>query len=235
MVIDGFTLFGSWPGLPYDHSVETLVRGLERYKVGKACALSSKGIFFDAAAGNETTWSACQEDPRLVPIGVTDPRCNGEEQVDYCQRTGFKLMAMFPDSQGWTLQSLSVNRVLRKIDDAKLPLMIEAGRDGDATAVLKAVEGLSMPVILLDVSLHTLTEALDVLRARPQTFLSTRLLCGGDTIELLVQTLGADRLIFTSRFPISCFSSSFLVAKFAGIGDADRSKIMGDTMETLLT
>ena len=67
MLIDGFTLFGSWPGLPYDHPVEELVAGLGRFKLDRACTLSSQGIFFDAAAGNEDDGAGvqakCQPDP----------------------------------------------------------------------------------------------------------------------------------------------------------------------------
>lgn len=234
MVIDGFTLFGSWPGLPYDHQVEELVAGLAKFKLDRACTLSSKGIFFDAAAGNETTCAICQEHTNLSPIGVADPRIDGVKQVDFCQERNFPVMAMFPVAQGWSVQSIAAKAVIRRIAEANLPLLIEARREGDATQILEATAGYTMPVVLLDVSLPILTEAMAVLRERPQTYLSTRLLCGGDTIELLAQEIGADRLIFTSRYPINCFSSAFLTAKFASISDQDRRAIMGDNMARLL-
>lgn len=234
MFIDGFTLFGSWPGLPYDHQVEELISGLERFKIERACTLSSKGIFFDAAEGNVSTWETCKQFANLVPIGVADPRINGEAQVDYCQETGFPLISLYPASQGWALSSLVARATLKKIDAAQMPLIIEAGCDGDPTAVLQALEGLTMPVILLDVSLLNVSEAMAVLRARPQTYLATRLLCGGDTIELLSQEVGADRLVFTSRFPFSCFSSAYLTAKFATISETDQRLMMGENMARLL-
>ena len=234
MFIDGFTLFGSWPGMPYDHQVEELVSGLERFKIERACMLSSKGIFFDAAAGNVTTWEVSQQNSRLIPIGVVDPRIDGQGQVEYCKTKGFRLLSLYPVSQEWSMSGASARNVLQRIDAAKMPVLIEAGRDGDPSLVLEATRDLTMPVILLDVSLRTVSEALAVLRARPQTYLATRLLCGGDTIEYLAQEIGADRLIFTSRFPISCFSSAFLTAKFAAISEADQRAIMGDNMARLL-
>lgn len=234
MFIDGFTLFGSWPGMPYDHQVEELVSGLERFKLERACTLSSKGIFFDAAAGNATTWEVCQQNPRLVPIGVVDPRIDGLAQVDFCKETGFRILSLYPVSQEWALSGASARNVLKRIDEARMPVLIEAGRDGDPSLVLEATRDLTMPIILLDVSLRTVSEAMAVLRARPQTYLATRLLCGGDTIEYLSQEIGADRLIFTSRFPISCFSSAFLTAKFANINEVDQRAIMGDNMARLL-
>lgn len=234
MLIDGFTLFGSWPGLPYDHQVEELVSGLERHRIDRACALSSKGIFFDAAAGNASTWMTCQEFPSLIPIGVADPRIDGQAQVDFCKETGFRLISLFPAGQNWSLASIAARAVLKQIDDVQLPVLIEAGEDGAASGILAATGDLTMPLLLLDVSLRTITEALAVLRARPQTFLATRLLCGGDTIEYLVDEVGAQSLVFTSRFPISCFSSAFLTAKFANISEADQQAIMGGNMARLV-
>ena len=234
MIIDGFTLFGSWPGLPYEHTVDELISGLERFKVDRACTLSSQGIFFDAAAGNHTTAAICRQNAHLLPIGVADPRMDGVEAVDFCKAQGFRLMALFPASQGWSLRSLTAGAVLRRMAEAGMTLLIEAGGDGDASQVLEATCQLTMPVMLLDVSLRTLTEAMSVLRIRPFTYLSTRLLCGGDTIEFLARELGADRLIFSSRFPISCFSSAFLTATYSSISDADRQAVMGGNMAKLL-
>ena len=234
MVIDGFTLFGSWPGLPYDHQVDELVNGLDRFKLDRACALSTQGIFFDAMVGNQTTWEICQQNPRLIPIGVADPRLGGEQQVEYCVGKGFKLMAVFPRAQGWPLSSLAAQTVLRRIADANLPLLVDAEHNGDPTAVYEATRDLNMPLILLDVSLSNITEAIAVLRARPNTYLATRLLCGGDTIEYLVGEVGAERLIFASRFPISCFSSAYLTARFASIDDASQRALMGDNIAHLI-
>lgn len=259
MLIDGFTVFGSWPGLPYDHPVEDLISGLERFKVQRACTLSSKGIYLDANTGNETTLEACKLDARLIPIGVADPRVGGIEQVDYCKQHEFRAMALFPATQGWSLSSVGARLLMRRIAEAELPVYVEAGREGDVTAVLEATQGLPIRVILLDVSLPTLAEAISVLRLRsdarnpyiealrapisealsmlrggPDMFITTRLLCGGDTIEYVAQTIGAERLIFASRFPINCFSSAFLTAQFSSLSDADRAAIMGDNLQRLM-
>ena len=234
MVIDGFTIFGSWPGQPEDHPVEQLIEGLERYKLQYACSLCADSIYLDADAGNDATCAACERDKRLIPIGTADPRVGSFNQVCACADRCFKLMALFPLSQGWSLESITAKTLLKEIDAAKLSLIVEAGKSGCPSQVLQAVGDLPMPVILLDVSLPVLAEAMAVLKARPNTYLTTRLLSGGDTIEYLCEEVGADRLIYASRYPVSCFSSAFLTAKFATISDADRNAIMGDTMAKLI-
>ena len=115
MLVDGFTVFGGWPGLPSDYPVDYLIAGLERYKVTHACTLSSKGIFLDASAGNQETWAACQQDKRLIPIGVADPRLDGVEQVEACHQQGFKLMALFPTAQDWSFSNLTVRAMLEQL------------------------------------------------------------------------------------------------------------------------
>jgi uncharacterized protein len=234
MVIDGFTVFGSWPGLSHDYSVAEVIDGLTRHKVDRACTLSSRGIFFDATEGNRSTLEACKQDARLIPIGVADPRAQGEQQVVACAEAGIRMMAMFPASQGWALESLSTLRVLEHLAAVRLPVMIEAGHRGNATAIMQVTEGLDLPVILLAAEPTTLAETIAVLQARANTYVSTRLLCGGDTIQYLAQAVGVDRLIFSSRFPVSCFSSAFLTAKFADITDADRTAILGGNLQRLL-
>ena len=234
MVIDGFTIFGSWPGQPADHPIQELVEGLERYKLDRACTLSANSIYLDAGLGNDATWEACQADQRLVPIGTADPRIGGVEQVAMCRERGVKLLALFPDSQGWSLESITAKAVLAAAVEAQMVVGIEAGRSGDPSRILAGMDNNGNPVVLLDVSLPVLSEAIAVLNARPNTYLTTRLLTGGDTIEYLCQTVGADSLLFASRYPVSCFSSAFLTAKFATINDADRNAIMGGNMARLL-
>lgn len=234
MLIDAFTLFGSWPGLPYDHPVEHLLAGMKQHSVDRACTLSSQGVFFDAAVGNATTIEACRTDPRLIPIGVADPRYQGQQQVEFCQQNKFRLLALFPCAQCWSMNSISARQLLKTIAETKIPVMVEAHYDGDASRIWEAIGDQDIPVILLDVNPNTLTETIALIEARPNTYLATRLLCGGDTIELLVDQLGADKLIFTSRFPISCFSAAFLTAKFAAISDKDRASILGGNIARLL-
>jgi predicted TIM-barrel fold metal-dependent hydrolase len=234
MVIDGFTVFGSWPGQPEDHPADELVEGLERYKLDRACTLSADSIFLDARMGNDATWEACQRDNRLVPIGAADPRIGGVEQVLECRERGIRLLALFPNSQGWTFDSVTAKAVLTQAIKAEMAVVIEAGRGGDPSRILTCVADSALPVILLDVSLPVLSEAMAVLNARQNTYLTTRLLTGGDTIEYLCQTVGAGSLLFTSRYPVSCFSSAFLTAKFATINDDDRNAIMGGNMARLL-
>jgi len=234
MVIDGFTIFGSWPGQPADHPVQELIEGLERYKLDRACTLSANSIYLDAQSGNDATWEACQADKRLVPIGTADPRIDGEKQVELCRERGIKLLALFPNSQGWPLGSITAKLMLARAVEAGMVVAIESARSGDPTRILASMEHNATPVVLLDVSLPVLSEAIAVINARANTYLTTRLLTGGDTIEYLCQTVGADSLLFASRYPVSCFSSAFLTAKFATINDADRNAIMGGNMARLL-
>jgi predicted TIM-barrel fold metal-dependent hydrolase len=234
MIIDGFTLYGSWPGYNEYHPISKIIEAVEKFKLDYACALSSQGIFVDALTGNTNTINDCKTDPRLIPIGTADPRNNGIENIEFCQQNKIRLMALFPNTQGWQPTTLSARSLIEKISSAGMTLMIESSMEGNASAIYTSLIGLDIPVILLDVSLRNLKEAVAVIERRPNTYLASRLLAGGDTIEMLSKTIGSDKVIYNSRFPLSCFSSSFLTAKYATISESDRNLIMGTNMANFL-
>jgi predicted TIM-barrel fold metal-dependent hydrolase len=234
MIIDGFTLYGSWPGYNEYHPITKIIEAVDKFKIDYACAISSQGIFVDALTGNTNTINDCATDSRLIPIGTADPRCNGLENVDFCIQNKMKLMALFPNTQGWIPTTLSARNLIEKISNAGLTMIIESPAEGNPTAIYTSLIGLDFPVILLDVSLRNLTEAISVIERRPNTYLASRLLAGGDTIEMLSSRIGSDKILYNSRFPLSCFSSSFLTAKYATITETDRNLIMGANMAKFL-
>ncbi len=234
MIIDSFTLYGSWPGYNEYHPISKIIEAVDKFKIDYACAISSQGIFVDAMTGNANTINDCMSDSRLIPIGTADPRYSGLENVDFCQKNNVKLMALFPYTQKWLPTTLSARNLLEKISSAGMTLIIESPADGNATSIYTSLIGFDLPVILLDVSLLNLTEAISVIERRPNTYIASRMLAGGDTIEMLTKNLGSDKIIFNSRFPLSCFSSSFLTAKYATITESDRNAIMGGNMANFL-
>ncbi len=234
MIIDGFTLYGSWPGYNEYHPISKIIEAVDKFKIDFACAISSQGIFVDALTGNKNTLNDCSTDKRLIPIGTADPRYSGIENVDFCQQYNIKLMALFPNTQSWLPTTLSARNLIEKISSSGMTMIIESKEEGNASSIYTSLIGLDMPVILLDVNLRNLTEAISVIERRPNTYLASRLLAGGDTIEMLSKTIGSDKLIYNSRFPLSCFSSSFLTAKYAIISESDRNAVMGENMSKFI-
>lgn len=209
---------------------------MDKHRMARVATLSTVAIFVDSRRGNDLTWQAAGDDPRLLPVATADPRggprCAGEiaERLEQ----GGKLAALFPEVQGWPLEHGGCAEVLRVAGQAGAPVLIEAGRPGAPTQIARLAEACSARVILSGVGYRTLGEALMVMKAHPHVYLETHLLTSADGIERVVDEIGSDRLLFGSRAPLLYFSSAYLRLRFADIGVADRDAVLAGNFSRLL-
>ena len=235
MLIDALTIMNGWPMLLSELNEKDIVESMAKFKVDKACLLSSKSIFFDAHSGNETVVEACKKySDKLLPIGFIDPRVSITEEIDYCVNNSMKIFMIYPETQNWRIDSLLGKELFSKLKDMSFPLMIEASKNENIKELTEVAGDFSSPVILVDVSLKNLSEVLELAKTNSNIYLTTRTLCGADTIEMLCKQLGADRLIFSSSFPVSSFSASFLATRYAKINQNDLNAILGDNIANIL-
>ncbi len=230
------TLFGFWASRPVDLSLEALCEILHKHRVTRAATLSTVAIFVDCRRGNDLTWEAAQNDPRLLPVATIDPRGGigcAEELAERAEQ-GFPLIALFPETQGWPPDHVCCAEAVRFCGQAGIPVMIEAPRQGAPTTVARLAEQWGARVILSHVSYRNLGEALMVARGNPNLFLETHLLTSADGIELAADEIGADRLLFGSGAPLTYFSSAYLRLRFADLAAADKEAVMGGNFSRLL-
>jgi|GEM_PF-3546798 len=232
MVIDALNIINGWPTLLSELDEKNIVEAMAKFKIDKAGVLSSKCIFFDAHTGNEMAVKACGSFPdKLLALGLIDPRVSIAEEIAYCVENGIKALTLYPETQGWSLDSLLAKKLFSELNNAfNMPLMIEAKSCGNIKYLYDLLSDFSAPVILVDVSLKNLSEALELVENAPNIHLTTRTLCGADTIEMLSKRIGADRLIFSSSYPVNSFSAAFLATRYAKIPQGDLNAILGDNI-----
>lgn len=80
-------------------------------------------------------------------------------------------------------------------------MAVERAASGDATRVARASQGLGMPVVLAAVTYSTLGEAMALVERHDNLFLEACSLATPGIVELLVEKLGAERLLFGSGAP----------------------------------
>ena len=68
--IDCNTIFGAWPSLKTDISLETLLERMERAEISKTFTCSTTGIFYTSKRGNEETLKACEQHENLLPVAT---------------------------------------------------------------------------------------------------------------------------------------------------------------------
>lgn len=236
-VIDSNTIFGFWPKRKVDISIEHLSKIINKHKVWKALSFSARGIFIDYIRGNKETLSAREKHPWLVPVGTIDPRegLNVMDEVDnlYAQRVRF--IRFFPELQVWSYNQSVFRSVIKKI--SKHPgIVIFIPLSFGISNILKLSEDIHNKIIISDFGYGNLAEILfEAPKISDRIYFGTEILNSIDAFEIFCANIGADRLIFGSRAPLSYFSSSFEMVINALIPEEDKRAILSENMLKLIS
>jgi predicted TIM-barrel fold metal-dependent hydrolase len=235
-IVDAITIFGYWASRPVDISLPRLLEILDKHGITRSACVSTTGMFFDAESGNDETWAAVEANPSLIPVATVDPRrgrgCGAE--IERRAGQGFRMFSLFPETQGWELDSALFGALRPALSAAARPVMVEASDPGDPSRIARAAEGTTFPIILAGVNYATLAEAVAVMQADPRVYLETHTLTAVDSIDLVASEVGADRLLFGSYSPLNYASSSLLMVQYCGLGDAEKAAILGGNLLRLL-
>lgn len=235
-IIDLFALFGPIPPRNAEPGTGALRVAHDRHGVAGALALSTRGIYHSAAAGNRETIALCAESGgRLLPTAVLDPRVPGSDTLV----AGARAIALFPSRQGWPLHFAPLESALSRLAGrgVKVPLLFGSARAGDMTLLgdLLQKSGYAGPVVLLGVSGDGLAEAFAVADDDPRFVISTDSLLGIGELELAVETMGVARVAFGSGCVAQgSLGASLAVVAAATLGDADRAQVLGGNARRLL-
>lgn len=235
-IVDLFALFGPIPPRGAEPGTGALRAAHERHGVAGALALSTRGIYHSAAAGNRETLALCGESGgRLLPAAVLDPRVPGADTLV----GGARALALFPALQNWPLRYAPLENALAALAarGTAVPLLFGSARPGDMTILrdLLAATRYGGPVVFLGVCGDTLSEAFAVAGDDPRYLLATDSLLGIGELDLAVRTLGVGRVVFGS----GCVARGSLGAALAVVGasalsDADRNQVLGGNARRLL-
>jgi len=235
-IIDANTTFGPSPRITADISIDRLLAAVKRHGVTKSLTLSTVGIFHSHNDGNADTIAQCQGKPELLPVATIDPRgyFGGLKQTSNLISQGFKMFRFFPGEQGWPLDHNVLEDILEEMEDNSVPVMINAGRTGDASALGRIIGGKEHPLILEGVVFETLAEAVSVMKKHSNIYVETHSLLVPGGLRFLVDQIGADRIIFGSDCPRSSLGGALRYIKDSGISDEDMSKVLGGNIKRLL-
>lgn len=236
IVIDANTIFGSmWPLERRDISIEKLKRDMGRFEVNKAITLSARGIFYDHVLGNDETSKVCSEDTRFIPALTIDPRVFTDDDKEIEKRTleGFRILRLFPEFQGFNIQSGHVRRMLVKAMESSLLLMMPV-QVGIKNVLELLKELRELRIILGGIGYSEVAEIMVAMGESDNLFIETRLIDSVDGVDMLVEKFGADRLIFGSGAPLGYVGSSLNLIRHAHISEAEKRIILSGSIERLI-
>lgn len=240
LIFDMHTMFGPVPPRGGETDPSHLQTLLEKHGVAGAVTLSTRGLHYSASAGNRETIHYCtQIGPSLLPGVVLDPR---QPQVVQTL-AGARAYFLLPQTQHWPIQYaplvdlLQMRAVRVNTWPRPIPLWWEARRHGDATAIHELMKQVDYPApyILGGVNGDGLVEAIAIGRRDENAMVATDGLRGVGEVAMLVQALGAQRVVFGSGAPAQSLGSSLALVRQAGLSPAEETLVLSGNAIRMLS
>jgi len=234
--IDANTFFGFWPKRRIEASVESLLGRMDRAGIDAALTYSAHGLLNDFKEGNDQTQKVCSEsDGRLIPTATINPQTYFGifEEVERIVANGFKIVRFFPVEQEWAITERHFVKLLEKIAQTELVVMLPS--TSSATTIAAVCGGMGNPVIIESVRAYVhLAEIMITLQENKNIYLETHLIGGLSFIEMLCQEVGSEQLIFGTGAPLQCIGSSVGPVESADISEAEKDNIFRKNITRLL-
>ncbi|MEM3426571.1 MAG: hypothetical protein QXI42_12340, partial [Thermoproteota archaeon] len=115
-----------------------------------------------------------------------------------------------------------------------VPLLVPCNEYGCITLLSRLTAEKDYPVIVLGCTYSLLSEFIVSARRNRNLYVETRLLTSSDAIEILVEKVGASRLIFGSGIPLEYFQASYRMVESAKIREEDKDMILGGNILRIL-
>jgi hypothetical protein len=235
-IIDVNTMFGPLPAAASDLSVDELEGMMRKHGVRACCTLSTVGMLLDHNAGNGATRAACGEHPGLLPVATVNPQTVFGVDGPFARfaADGFKMVRLFPCEQGWPPDYSPCVALAKRLEVEGLPIMVDVDNPGDATRLVRALVSHPAPLILSGVDQSTVAEAVGLMRAHARIYVETSRLVAVGAIQQVVESVGAERVLYGSGAPSRPMASSIGVLRHAQITDDQRERILGQNARDLL-
>jgi predicted TIM-barrel fold metal-dependent hydrolase len=235
-IIDVNTLFGPLPSASSDMTADTLLMLMQRHNVRAACTLSTLGILLDPTVGNTATRAAHSANPALLPVATLNPALyfGDEAAIARLVDDGFRLARFFPHVQGWPIEFAPFHDLVERLEPTGLPVMIDVEMRGEITALMRVLETHQAPVILVGVDAPLLAEAVAALRDFSNWYLEISQLLSPGCLQLVADTLGAERLLFGTGAPSRPIASALQTLHHSGLSDEARRQILAGNAHRIL-
>lgn len=235
-IIDANTVFGPWPLMRADMSVDRLVKALQNHGVSQALAISTVGALHNHGDGNAETLAVCKEQPTLTPVATVDPRgyFGPPGSIAKLAEQGFRMFRFFPGLQEWRLDHAAFCDVLDELESVHMPVMMQARETGYPTALVKSLGDHKSSFILEGVSFENMAESVAVMRKHDNVCIDTRELKVPGALRFVVDQIGAERVVFGSGCLRSSLASSLRYVTEAEIADDKKALILAGNIKRLL-
>ena len=233
--IDCDVIAGFWPKARVPMSPQLVSDSLHRNGIAEAHVISARGIFFDFQAGNRETLQWAEESRRrpvrLHPVGTIDLRryLGWRDEIREMTKAGMRIWRFFPEHQGWDFDHPGFRRIVGALEEEGAVLYLK-GKPGK---IWKALQG-SKVKLVIGSHFYDLAEVFALWEEGHEFKITTQLLHGPGTIDLVRELWGADRMIYGTGMPLSSQGSARATLEASKLGRADLDLVFGGNLAALL-
>jgi predicted TIM-barrel fold metal-dependent hydrolase len=180
-----------------------------------------------------------QGNPRFIPCVLLNPHF-GEDAVAELelgvQKWGVKGLKLMPTKHGYPIVSNSAHPLMAKCAELGIPVSIhsEGGYAHPLAIAALARQFPNVPVIMDHMGYrYWVRDAIEAARQVPNIYLATTAVMEPHFINMAINAVGVDRIVFGSNGPFAIPKMQIDVIKYLQLPKKDEDKIMGGTLESL--
>jgi predicted TIM-barrel fold metal-dependent hydrolase len=234
---------GRYPGgwVAYEDA-DDLLAALRRSQIRGALVTHKACELHDARQGNDMLGAMLPSLPGCHAAIAVLPPGSGEFDdlpgyLDRAMERGFRAVRVFPKLHRYTLRLPTVPAMLKALEERGLPLIIQIGQTGWDEIGSLARTCPKLAVVVDGVGHHeflNIRTCLPWLTSTPNLLVTTHalFLCG--ELELLVDRMGAERVLFASNQPMDDPAAGLSLLTCGAIADEAKRRIAGGNARRLL-
>lgn len=247
-IIDCNTFIGHWAFRRLRRNDADGVRAmLDTFGIERACVASTDAILYkDAHAGNERLFeeTRCAPDRFWLYATLNPAYAGWERDLAWCVDKGFRALRLYPYYHGYAIDGPEASKIVDAAIEAGLPISapcrvedvrqrhwMDTTENLDPLAFLKLAEAHPKGVYVLTEAILGIAPGSDVWgRMKALDFsveMSRMTSVLGKNLQVMVENLGADRVLFGTGFPFKTPSPAFLKIQALDAGDAAKTQIAG--------
>lgn len=256
MMIDCNMFIGHWAFRRLrKNDVGGVLGMMDQFGLDRACVASADAILYkDCHAGNEKLFEETRgHEDRFWLYATLNPAYPGwERDLTQCVDMGFRAVRLYPRYHGYKLDGREAALIIEAASEANLPISIpcriednrqrhwmDTPEDVDPHEVLALAEAHHKAAFILTECLLPWSAESDVWRRlRSVNFyveMSRMTSVLGKNLQIAIENLGADRVLFGTGFPFKTPSPAFLKLHVLNAGTEVKARIGGKNAASLFT
>lgn len=232
---------GGRPGLRQLSLAEDWFREMDRLRIAQALVrIVPEELNRDAIASNGDLLEFCRTNDRLTPCPIVLPAGGGDvpaetEQIESLLTVGAGAAWLRPNHDHWSLHEWCGGPLLGTLAEARLPAYVLERHVALENLADLAERRPDLPIILAEVNYRSQRK----LRPFLQSFPNVHLSLGAPYtvhrgVEQLVQTIGPERLLFGTGYPLADPGMAITQLLYAELSDDDKVLTGSGNMDRLL-